>query len=178
MRRLVLVGTLVAVLLASVIGYVIVDRRRDAQLEATLTAGTCTTDERSDPTRPAGQNHIDDPTYSVDPPAGGDHTPSAAAPGVFKADAIQDGPIVHALEHGYIVYWHRPDIAPSERRQLEQLQAERDKDVLVVERPTLTVPVAATAWSHRLLCQQVEPQALVTFTDQYVNKGPEDVPHE
>jgi len=58
------------------------------------------------------------------------------------------------------------------------MQAERDKDVLVVERPTLTVPVAATAWGHRLLCQEVEREALVTFTGQYVNKGPEDVPHE
>jgi len=178
MRRLVLVGALVAVLLASVIGFVIVDRRRDAQLEATLTGGTCTTDDRSDPTAPVGQNHVADPTYAVDPPAGGDHTANAAGPGVYAAENAEDGPVVHALEHGYIVYWHRPDIAPDERQQLEEMQAERDNDVLVVERPTLPVPVAATAWGHRLLCQEVEVEALARFTDEYVNEGPEDVPHE
>lgn len=175
-RRLFLVAAVIAVLLTGVVGYLLVDRQRDARLQAALTGGTCTTDERSDPTGPPGQNHVPSPTYAVNPPAGGDHTVNALEAGVFKADGVEDGPVVHALEHGYVVYWHRADISPDDLRQLEQLQADRDNDVLLVERPTLPVPVAATAWGHRLLCEEVEPDALTRFTDEYVNKGPEPRP--
>ena len=39
----------------------------------------------------------------------------------------------------------------------------------------LPVPVAATAWGHRLLCGAVEPDVLARFVDERVGNGPEDV---
>lgn len=41
----------------------------------------------------------------------------------------------------------------------------------------MPVPVAATAWKRRLLCQAVEPDALTAFIDAYVNEGPEKIEH-
>jgi hypothetical protein len=90
-------------------------------------------------------------------------------------DAPPDGQLVHSLEHGYVVAWHQPDLDSAQQQQLQELQEANPDDVLVVEREGLQVPVAATAWGRRLLCQEVEPAALSRFVEEYVGKGPEDV---
>lgn len=177
MRRRLLLAGLVTVVLAAAATWFVLGRQRDAALDDRLTAGTCSTDGRSDPTRPAGQNHVPSPTFSVDPPAGGDHTANVASTGQYTPGQVQDGPAVHALEHGYIVLWHRSGLADAERQRLEDVRNRHVRDVLMIERPSLPVPVAATAWGHRLLCQQVEDDALAAFIDAYVNEGPERVPH-
>lgn len=152
------------------------DRRSDAELRAELTAGSCEVDTDTDPTGPAGQNHVAAPSYDVNPPAGGDHLASAARAGVYAGGSVPDeGLLVHSLEHGYVVAWHRPDLPADQLEQLEAFEAEHDGDVIVAERSDLPVPFAATAWGHRLLCQQVEAQALQRFFDEHVGNGPEDV---
>lgn len=174
-RRLAVVGVVVLGL-AVVGGYVVFDRQRAAALDAELTAGSCVTDELTDPTAPAGQNHIPDARYRVEPPAGGDHDPSPARSGVYDGGSVPtDGMLVHALEHGYVIAWHSPDIEAAELDELRELESRHPGDVLVVERPTLPTPVAATAWGRRLLCQQAEPEVLTRFVEQYVGRGPEDV---
>ena len=174
-RRLVTAG-LLAVLALVVGGVLLHDRQQDAALREALTSGTCQVDTESDQTRPAGQNHVASPSYSVDPPAGGDHSPVAARAGVYRGGSVpQDGLLVHALEHGYVVLWHAPALGDEQRGQLADLERAHDGDVIVAERPSLPVPVAATAWGHRLLCQTVEPAALERFVDEHVGNGPEDV---
>ena len=168
----VLVGGLVgALLLAGIASFVAARSRSERTLARALVAGSCTTDERTDPT--AGDGHVTDPVFRVDPPAGGDHLEQVAKAGVYTGDAVpEDGRLVHALEHGYVVLWHRPDTPAAE---LERLAETNEGDVVVAERATLPVPVAATAWGRRLLCQEVEPATLGRFVDAYVGKGPEDV---
>jgi hypothetical protein len=177
LKRQLVVGTVVLSLVAVVVGLFYFRGVMARRLEAALTGGSCTTDRNADLTGPAGQNHVDNPTFAVNPPAGGDHTGTVSGPGVFTAADAPDGPVVHALEHGYIAIWHRPDLPTAEREKLVELQRTHARDVLLVERPGLPVPVAATAWGRRLLCQTVEPDALTRFTDAYVNKGPEKIPH-
>ncbi len=162
---------------ALVVGAVVLDRRGNAQLRAQLTAGTCEVDTETDPTRPAGQNHVPAPAYQVNPPAGGDHLPSAARAGVYEGDSVPaDGSLVHSLEHGYVIAWHRPDLPEDQVERLAAFQRQHDNDVIVAERSDLPVPVAATAWGHRLLCQQAETGPLERFFDEHVGNGPEDVP--
>jgi hypothetical protein len=174
-RRLTVIGATVLVV-AVAGGIFLFDQRRAADLEADLTAGSCETDQRSDPTRPAGQNHVPNASYQVEPPAGGDHAPAAARSGVYESDsAPPDGQLVHSLEHGYVIAWHSPELAEADRRGLTELEERYPGDLLVVERPGLPTPVAATAWGQRLLCQAVEPVALSRFVEQYVGKGPENV---
>ena len=168
---------LVAFALAAVVAVFLLDRRGDAELRTALTSGTCRVDTEADPTAPAGQNHVPSPSYRVDPPAGGDHEPAAARAGVYDGTAVPtDGLLVHALEHGYVIAWHRPDLAPAQREQLAAFQAQHPEDVIVAERASMPVPVAATAWGQRLLCQQVETGAVERFFDAHVGNGPEDVP--
>lgn len=149
----------------------------DRNAVAAMTSGSCRYDERSDPGRSG--IHIDNPTFSVEPPAGGAHTPAVAGSGDYSAAAQLpgDGQLVHALEHGYINIWYRPSISPEDLEALKALQRENRVDTLLIPRATLSTPVAATAWHKRLLCDQVEIEALQTFTDAYVNEGPERVPH-
>ena len=176
-RRLVAGGLLVAAV-AAVGAYVVVDRRGDTELTEALTSGSCEVDEETDPTSSPPNNHVPSPTYDVDPPAGGNHLGTGAtSSGAYAGERVpDDGLLVHSLEHGYVVVWHQPDLEPSGLAQLTALQEASGNDVILVERPTLSVPVAATAWGHRLLCGEVEPEALERFVAERVGDGPEDVP--
>ena len=170
-KKVLVGGLLGAFLLAGIASFVVAQGRSERALARTLVAGSCETDERTDPT--AGDGHVSAPVFRVDPPAGGDHLEQVAEAGVYAGrDVPDDGRLVHALEHGYVVLWHRPD-APAE--ELARLAEVNEGDVIVAERPSMSVPVAATAWERRLLCQEVEPATLARFVDAYVGEGPEDV---
>jgi len=174
-RRLITAG-LVGTLLAGVALYVVLDRRGNAELREALTSGSCEVDTKTDPTAAAGQNHVPAPTFGVNPPAGGNHLASVTRAGVYDGTAVpSDGLLVHALEHGYVVAWHQPDLPAEQKKQLEDFQAKHDEDVIIAERPGLQVPFAATAWGERLLCQEVEAAPLERFFDEHVGNGPEDV---
>lgn len=175
LRRRLVAGALVLAALAAVGAYVVVSQRADAELREALTSGTCTVDEENDQIS-GGDGHVTSPVYRVDPPAGGDHLASVARAGVFDGTGVPpDGQLVHALEHGYVVAWHQPGLPAEQLEQLEAFQREHSEDVIVAERPSLPTPVAATAWGQRLLCEQVEPDALERFAEEYVGQGPEDV---
>lgn len=156
----------------------VTDRRSEDRLKAALTAGSCRVDGRSDRDSGTRRNHVPSPTFEVDPPAGGDHTAQAASAGDFPSGNVpSDGQIVHALEHGYIALWYRPDIRPEMLETVREVRRDFDRDVLVVPRPRLPDMVAATAWHRRLLCDTAEPDVLRRFVRSYRNKGPERVPH-
>ncbi len=160
-----------------VLGLVVRARRHSAQLVAALTSGSCRLDSRADADSGAGANHVPDPTFRVDPPSGGNHDPAPASAGIYDDPVPSDGKIVHAMEHGYVILWHRPDLSAADRRLLDDVAGRFRTDVLMVARPSLAVPVAATAWHHRLLCGQIEASPLARFVDTYRNQGPEKVPH-
>lgn len=173
-RRLVAAGLATAAV-AAVAAYVVLDRRSDAELREALTSGSCEVDTESDEIS-GGDGHVTAPRYSVNPPAGGDHLASSARSGVYAGSSVpEDGLLVHSLEHGYVIAWHSPDLPADQKAQLEEFAQRHEPDVIVVERAGLPVPVAATAWNDRLLCEEVEPDALDRFYDEHVGDGPEDV---
>jgi hypothetical protein len=150
--------------------------RTIAKLEA---SGSCKYDSKTDTDAGPGNNHVNgDVQYKTDPPSGGNHNPNPAAAGTYTVDnKPPDAQIVHALEHGYVAIWYRPDISPTELTDLQALANRYIKDVLLVPRASLTDTVAATAWHHRLLCQRPDVDSLERFITSYRNKGPEKVPH-
>jgi len=175
--RLVLAGA-AALLVVLVATRVLSGRSQGNDTRQKLTAGSCKVDTNADPTDPSPDNHVSDPTYRVDPPAGGNHLAQATRPAVYQeGQELPDGQIVHAMEHGYVVLWEGPGLADADRQALLDVAGRYERDVLVVPRPTSPVKVAATAWGNRLLCGNVEPDALDLFTRTYRNQGPEKVPH-
>ena len=174
--RLAVVGGLVVVLGAVAVWQV--GARRNAQRTiAALTAGSCRYDTKTDPG--SVNEHVPTPTFAVDPPSGGLHTPEVASAGTYDgSNAPEDGRVVHALEHGYVALWYRPDLAEKDLADLKRLAEAEEADVLLLPRPTMAVKVAATAWHRRLLCNELEVDTLRRFVDAYAGEGPEKVPRE
>ena len=167
----------VVALLSIVVSVVVINNRKDAKADQErLTAGSCTYDTRADDTKPAPNNHTPPAGYEVDPPAGGNHAPAAAAGGLYDAEGQTPPPdpqLVHSLEHGFVVLWHRPDLSEEELADVRRVFDDHPEDVIVVPRASLQGKVAATSWGRRLLCGEVEPDALSEFVDLYRNKSPE-----
>jgi hypothetical protein len=149
------------------------NRRAAQRTVQRLEAGACNYDTRTDADEGQGRNHVAAPTYRVNPPAGGNHTLAAARPNVYTQNVPPDGEIVHAMEHGDVVLWHRPDVPADVMAQLRDLSTRYDGDVLVVPRASLPTAVAATAWHRRLLCPSYERGPIDLFIRSYRDKGPE-----
>jgi len=165
----------VAAVFIGIIAWQVTSRRNAQRTIAAMTSGTCEYDTESDSGRV--NEHSSSPSFAVNPPAGGVHSPSAARAGTYSAaSAPEDGQVVHALEHGFIAISYRPDVDADQLAELEQLAGDFDDDVLLLPRPTLDVPVAATAWHRRLLCAEPEPASLRRFVKAYRGDGPENVP--
>ena len=104
--------------------------------------------------------------------------PVAAAAGDYSLGVIPpDGQLVHSLEHGYVDLWFQPTLPADQLAQLQTVASDFGRDTLLIPRPSLPVPVAATAWHHRLLCQGENSGALTSFIATWRNKGPERIPH-
>ena len=147
----------------------------EGALRTSLEQNGCTVDSQSD----TGQKHVPAATYTVNPPAGGDHDPVPSPAGFYtEANVPTDGHLVHSLEHGFVVLWYRPGgVTPATLDGLRDL-AGRYKWVLVVPRPSLPASLAATAWHRRLLCP--DPAAALAaqgpignFVAAFRNQGPE-----
>jgi len=172
------IGGGLAVIIIGIAGVTLVNRSREAAWISSAEAASCSYDTRTDPDAGTGNNHVPNPVYSLNPPAGGNHTTEVAAAGVYDGGAVPgDGQLVHALEHGYVILWHQPDLPGDELDEVLAVRGEFERDVLVVPRSSLPAPIAATAWHRRLLCDDVEPDALATFVRNARNQGPEAVPH-
>jgi hypothetical protein len=178
-RRNVRLGAVVLVLLVGLVGISLVRHRSSGPasspalsgaLRASLEQGGCTVDDRSDP----GRNHVPQTTYTVDPPAGGDHDPRPAPGGFYDTtDVPTDGHLVHSLEHGFVVVWYRPGAASSATVDGLRDLARRHGWVLVAPRPSLPTVLAATAWHRRLLCPDGASGPIGNFVTAFRNQGPE-----
>lgn len=148
-------------------------KQAERSAQQAMTATGCRYDSRSDP----GLGDTGNTTFAVDPPSGGPHGASPANDGSYRSGPVpDDGAVVHALEHGRIVIWYRPDLPQPELERLAELLDVGRSMVLLLPRSSLTVPVAATAWHRRLLCPRAEVASLGRFVRTYENKGPEKQP--
>jgi hypothetical protein len=70
-----------------------------------------------------------------------------------------------------------PRAAGRERDRLAQVQRADARDVLMVERPGMPVPVAGNRMGTSTAVPGRRAEALKAFIDAYVNKGPEKIEH-
>jgi hypothetical protein len=120
--------------------------------------------------------------YKTNPPTSGTHNPVVAEDGIYEpGNEPKLGNLVHTLEHGRIDIQYRPGTSAALISQLEGFVAENEGYHMVMFQNQTKMPfeVAATAWTHLLGCEKMNPQvwdALRTFRDAYIDKGPEKVP--
>jgi hypothetical protein len=121
--------------------------------------------------------------YKTNPPTSGNHFPTWAEDGVYApGDTPPLGQLVHTLEHGRIDVQYKPGTPGETVDQLNSLLAEMNEGyhMLLFENPTgMDAQVAATTWGHSLTCPEMNDKvfdAIRTFRNEYIDKGPENVP--
>lgn len=120
--------------------------------------------------------------YKTNPPTSGVHFPEWSQDGSYEpANTPPLGELVHTLEHGRIDIQYKPGTPQSVVDQLQALVNENGPyHMLLFQNPTkMTAQIAATAWGQSLTCGQVSDKtwdALRSFRDAYIDKGPEKIP--
>jgi hypothetical protein len=120
--------------------------------------------------------------YKTNPPTSGAHFPQWYDDGTYlPGDTPNLGMLVHTLEHGRIDVQYRPGTPKATVAGLEALLAEQDGGyhMLLFQNTTgMKDQVAATAWGHLLSCPSMNDKvydAIRTFRERYIDKGPETV---
>jgi len=151
--------------------------RKVSDLDASVKTAGCTLQSP----RIEGRGHTLKPVkYKTAPPTSGPHNPVPAHDGAYLKSPGNTH-LVHALEHGRVIYWYKPTTPASIRGNLKKLYDE-DKALVVLTPDTNPFPyqVAATSWGKLLGCPQYNakvPDAFRAFRDAYRLKGPEYYPN-
>ena len=125
--------------------------------------------------------------YSTNPPTSGKHYQIPAQDGIY-GDAPQDEELVHAQEHGRVVFWVKPSAPKDVRANIRALVEDDPYQMFLVPREKMPSEVAATAWDadpapngtgELMTCTKVDDKtydALAAFRDDHRSQGPEPIP--
>jgi Protein of unknown function (DUF3105) len=121
--------------------------------------------------------------YKTNPPTSGTHTPDWYDDGVYEPGTTGSlGMLVHTLEHGRINIQYKKGSPAQTVEELEALynQMNEGYHLLLYENTTgMDAAVAATAWTNSLTCPEMNDKvfdAIRTFRQRYIDRGPETVP--
>jgi len=121
-------------------------------------------------------DHVEDGTLGAPatlPPAGGPHYTTPARTGVFESP-LDDGYLVHALEHGIVWLAYSPDLLDTQGLEtLKALAAEYSRDVILSPRTVNDVALYAVSWGRRLQATPGDIDLLRTFIETNRNRSPE-----
>lgn len=138
----------------------------------------------SPPTSAIHQLECSDIAYSTNPPSGGDHYGVWAAFQSYDAP-VRPGFLVHALEHGAVVFWYNcPEGCSDEVDEVEAFIAALPEDPLcetfaaarravLVPYPELSSRWAASAWGFALTADCFDADEFGGFYSEHTGQGPE-----
>jgi uncharacterized protein DUF3105 len=162
--------------------------QKEADLGAAMKAADCKDETIVDhPYDDPKGIHTGDPNedipYKSEPPALGRHYQVPIEDDIYD-EAPPVTHTVHALEHGRVIIWLRPDLPSDQLAQFKALYEEDPYHVIMVPRAELKQPFAMSAWvgesaGHVLRCKDVNDStwdAIRSFKETYRDKAPEFVP--
>ena len=118
--------------------------------------------------------------YKSQPPTSGSHNPVPAHDQAYLQSPGNEH-LVHALEHGRVIYWFKPGASSEIRGALKKLYDEDNKlVVLTPDVAPMPYEVAASAWGRFVGCPSYNdkvPDAFRTFRDAFRLKAPEYFPN-
>jgi hypothetical protein len=129
-----------------------------------------------------GRDHVSgEVDYKTSPPNSGNHFEFPAEDGVYAGDGAPSlEPLVHSLEHGRVIFWHRPDATPELQGQIKSLYDEDNYHVIAAPHGRdMEAQLAASSWTRTLTCERVTDEtwdAMRLFRDRYRDQAPERVP--
>jgi hypothetical protein len=130
-----------------------------------------------------GRQHVDpgsDIDYARTPPLSGDHWGGAVDAG-FYAETPEIPRLVHTLEHGAIVIYYddSANMTPEAEASLRAWTANHDgpwTSIVVAPNPNENPrgDYVLTAWTHRLVIDDYDAEAVQAFAAEYLGRGPEN----
>ena len=150
--------------------------RKTGDLDGAARAARC---RLSDPKSEGETETTEAVTYRSDPPHSGDHAPEPAEDTAYRSDPPPDEALVHALYHGRVVIWFKPDLPDPTLGGLKALFDEAPEHLLLVPRDSMEPELAVTAWTHKLECPAMNEavfDAIRAFRDTWRDQAPEFVP--
>lgn len=112
------------------------------------------------------------PAYNSDPPTSGPHADRPAPCGIYR-EPVPDVNQLHSLEHGAVAIQYSPDLPNDQIESLESIGRSLGAEVIVAPRSGLSAPIALTAWTKRLLLQDVDTDVIRAFDADFGNRSPE-----
>src|SRR3954453_9146224 len=154
-----------------------VPSQKITDLDAAAKAAGCTLQHP----KSFGRGHTTQPQkYKTSPPTSGSHDPTPASDKAYVKNPGNEH-LVHALEHGRVIYWFKPTSPAKVKGDLYALYKQaKDLVILTPTEDPMPYQVAATAWTQLLGCPAYNdkvPDALRAFRDAYRLKGPEYFPN-
>ncbi|MEA2423811.1 MAG: hypothetical protein QOH13_221 [Thermoleophilaceae bacterium] len=151
--------------------------QKETDIDAAAKAAGCTLSSPKSEGRGHVTGHVN---YKSQPPTSGSHNPVPSSDAAYlKPPTLEH--LVHALEHGRVIYWFKPNAPASVRGALKKLYDQEKALVILTPDPKpMPYEVAATAWGQLLGCPKYNdrvPDAFRTFRDAYRLKGPEYFPN-
>lgn len=123
------------------------------------------------------QSHVTSPGEVVsrtDPPTGGPHYGDSASPG-FYSEPVEDGLLMHSLEHGYVIIWYDctqfDDCGPT-MDSIESIVSGGPK-LIGMPRSGMESPIALTSWDRIERLDYVDENAIRRFIRDNLNRSPE-----
>ncbi|TAK76142.1 MAG: DUF3105 domain-containing protein [Dehalococcoidia bacterium] len=107
------------------------------------------------------------------PPAGGPHYVNPLPGGVYD-QPVDDGRVIHSLEHGLIWITYKPGaISDAQLKELLDLVDGRKRDVVLSPRPENKDALVATSWGRRLVIKPGDMKTVKDFISTNLNRSPE-----
>jgi hypothetical protein len=129
-------------------------------------------EERLDPN--SGRHLLpgaEEPAFLSDPPTSGAHASGGRPPDGMGTEPVTRPVQVQLLEAGRVIIQFRTgELTDGETGVLESLAGE--PNVVIAPNESLPAPVVATAWQHKMLCEDADETPLRTFVSNYAGKGP------
>jgi hypothetical protein len=154
-----------------------IPKRKVTDLDTAAKAAGCTLESP----KSEGRGHTTKKqNYKSQPPTSGSHDPVPASDKAYLKNPGTEH-LVHALEHGRVIYWFKPNAPAKVRGALKKLYDE-EKALVVLTPNVKPMPyqVAASAWGQLVGCPVYNdkvPDAFRAFRDAYRLKGPEYFPN-
>ncbi|HUR50357.1 MAG TPA: EamA family transporter [Acidimicrobiales bacterium] len=114
------------------------------------------------------------PSFLSDPPTSGAHTSGGAWESGVVAEPIDPPTQVQILEGGLVLIQFASGQLTSDEVDDLAVLAETNEQIVVAPHDSLPAPVVATAWVHKMLCEDVDTKALTDFAARFAGQGGAD----
>lgn len=118
---------------------------------------------------PVGSEH---PEYNSNPPTSGSHYAQPTNWGVYQEE-LEDGNVIHSMEHGGIWISYQPSIDDETKEKLEAIGKKYSGSVVVSPRSANDSLIALASWGRLEKLTSFDEALIVEFIKRNKNKSPE-----